>query len=245
MIIYYVYAYLRNKDSKTAKAGTPYYIGKGCYNRYKEKHGVAIPKDRTKIIFLERNLTELGALAIERRMIEWYGRQDLSTGILLNRTDGGEGVSGRVDSIETRVKKSQNRKGKGSRPGEKNPMFNKAHSVKVLQEQSERATGNKSRLGQPHKDESITLQKEKARNREKHICPHCGLHASGSNYTRWHGDNCKIINPARPTQATERKKSICPHCGKTGIKSDLIRFHFDKCKHRLNNALVSRDVYSI
>lgn len=25
---YYVYAYVRSKDSKTAKAGTPYYIGK-------------------------------------------------------------------------------------------------------------------------------------------------------------------------------------------------------------------------
>jgi hypothetical protein len=29
MSIYYVYAYLRSKDSPTAIAGTPYYIGKG------------------------------------------------------------------------------------------------------------------------------------------------------------------------------------------------------------------------
>ena len=26
---YYIYAYIRNKNSKTATAGTPYYIGKG------------------------------------------------------------------------------------------------------------------------------------------------------------------------------------------------------------------------
>jgi hypothetical protein len=58
--IYYVYAYIRSKDSETAKAGTPYYIGKGKGNRAFVKHGaVKTPKDRSKIIFLETNLTEI------------------------------------------------------------------------------------------------------------------------------------------------------------------------------------------
>lgn len=30
--IYYVYAYIRSKDSETARAGTPYYIGKCLAN---------------------------------------------------------------------------------------------------------------------------------------------------------------------------------------------------------------------
>jgi hypothetical protein len=113
MNIYYVYAYLRSKDSETAKAGTPYYIGKGKGDRVIRRHpGVSVPMDRSKIIFIEQNLTNVGACAIERRLIQWHGRKDLGTGILLNRThgaDGGKGGSpkGRVLSEKTRKKLSE------------------------------------------------------------------------------------------------------------------------------------------
>lgn len=86
MDIYYVYAYLREKDN------TPYYIGKGKNKRaYSKDHSVSVPNDKSKIIFYHTNLTESDAHELEKYYIKLYGRKDLNTGILYNQTDGGDG----------------------------------------------------------------------------------------------------------------------------------------------------------
>jgi len=98
---YYVYEWLRED-------GTPYYIGKGegfrayCKRPYR-------PKDKNRINIIKENLTEQEAWDLETELIAIYGRKDLGTGILKNKTDGGEGGS---KSTETRTKLSKAAKGK-------------------------------------------------------------------------------------------------------------------------------------
>jgi hypothetical protein len=115
---FYTYAYLREDR-------TPYYIGKGQGKRlYKKGKGeVKPPKDKSRIIFLKQNLTEEDAFKHERYMIAVFGRKDLGTGILHNKSDGGEGPSGWVASEETRRKMSEVNIGKTLSEEHKKSLF--------------------------------------------------------------------------------------------------------------------------
>lgn len=135
---YYVYAYIRIISSKYGRAGTPYYIGKGSGDRAFTYHdNIRIPKDKSRIIIIENTLSEIGALALERRLIRWWGRKEYG-GHLVNRTDGGDGASGYKFTDEQRAR--------CSKPGALNGMFGKTHSTEVKNKAAKRwAATNKKR----------------------------------------------------------------------------------------------------
>lgn len=159
---FYVYLWLRYKNSRHGPRLSPYYVGKGSGNRAfnSRQRRVRPPKDWSYIVFAQEGLTEREAFDLEQYYIALYGRKDLGTGILGNFTDGGEGVSGLRHSQEARNKisrahlgkmVSQETRNKLSRAGLGNQHFlGKTHTQEAKTRISVASMGNQHFLGKTH-----------------------------------------------------------------------------------------------
>lgn len=251
---YYVYAYLRED-------GSPYYIGKGKGDRAwkKGKGEVGKPTDPARIIIVESNLTLTGSLAIERRLINWYGRIDLGTGILRNQTDGGDGGKGASIgnrlSDDTKQKISLAHKGKKKSPMSEeskkklsDSMIGKNRGKKRTEQRVRQSQVQKGKIRNPHTEE--TKKKLRELNLGKINGPMDEEHKrkisdalKGKVRSKEHSENLsKALKGRKPSiaereaflKAMEEGKSTCEHCGKTTTKGNYIRWHGDNCKLSVN-----------
>lgn len=212
----------------TSKTSGKIYIGQTCKtikqrlskHLYEAKNGSdtnfhrAIRKygiDDFISVELESNINDLESL--NQREIHYIKFYDtFKTGY--NMTTGGDNKKMSQESVDKMVKV---RHANGSfKTGGQNTLKTKQNTIlksgkTLLQETVDKATNTRKERG----DYDLMSEKMKGTQFGHNMtCKHCGKVAKSGNYTRWHGDNCKL----NPDITEEQLKKREPHNkGKKGL----------------------------
>jgi hypothetical protein len=208
LLEYYVYVYYCEKSSQHGKAGSPYYVGIGKDYRAwtKGKGEVGKPTNKEYIVVEKTKISSVTAKKMEVALVAHFGRIDIGTGMLRNKTDGGDGVQmfGKKNPMFGKTGEKHHMFGK-ERPdmkGENNPMFglkgedHPAHGYKHTEEDLELIRKSKTGVKRVNFDQSGSKNPMYGKTGEDHPnygmkytkkqCPDCGVLASGGMFNRWH-----------------------------------------------------------
>ncbi|MFA5397845.1 MAG: NUMOD3 domain-containing DNA-binding protein [Methanogenium sp.] len=164
--IFYNYIYLDPRKPGDYNYGEyhfdyePFYVGKGCKERYRKKHNKDCEKIRKEIRlsgleekyeFPYKDVSEDYAYDIEPEIIKTIGRKDLGFGPLLNKADGGRAPVNVIFTEETKRKMSENNRkywfGK-HHSEETKRKIRIARSKQIITEETKRkiSEGNKGKI---------------------------------------------------------------------------------------------------
>jgi len=136
----YIYRHITKDTNEVfyigASSDRNYKRSKNKSNRSNEWKEIASKGYEVEIMFEHNDFDFIKQKEIE--FISLYGRKDLNKGSLINFTDGGDGVLGRIMSDETKIKKTLSTKGvkRPQQNGENNPMYGKKHSEESVKKMS-------------------------------------------------------------------------------------------------------------
>jgi len=235
-----VYTHKRNDTGEIFYVGVGKKESRSRSHRGRSDHWKNIVnKVGYSIEIIAENISYDYALNLERHLIKTIGRQDLGTGPLVNKTDGGEGILG-IKTPEC-VCPHCNKKGHlrnmkrwhfdncSEYTKIKHPKFVRKPQKKLKCPHCDK-TGESGVMYRWHFDNCLEYTKKPrikkiGKSRLKLKCPHCGKIGGEGSMNRWHFDNCSKIYKREP-----EKKISCPHCLKEGSISNMKRWHFDNCK---------------
>jgi hypothetical protein len=208
---YYTYAYLREDR-------TPYYIGKGkkkykkYYTRTTALHKNVFIPPKERIIILKEFDFEFDAYKHEMYMISIFGRKDIGTGILHNRSDGGDGHSNMSEYARKRCSEIHKGKVLSEETRKKISLSHKKRGYKCSEEQKQKYSEMFSGEGNPNygnKHFPETLKKISEGTKNKNL------------KTRWY---------VSPTGEVVEVKNLREFCEKNNLLyNSMISLHTEKC----------------
>ena len=231
----YVYKHIRKDNNEI------FYIGIGNDDSYERAYQTKsrnifwkhiVNKTDYFVEIIEDNLKWEDACLKEIEYIKNFGRRDLGIGLLVNLTDGGEGLHN--PSIDVRDKIRSHFLGKT-----RIEIYGAEKAKEITDKLIEKNTGKKRTdefresqrlkvLGEnnPMFGKSRTNEFKEAR-RDYFL-----KNNPGKNKTEVTKRNISKGRTGIPskTKGIPRKKITCPHCGKIGGEGLMNRWHFENCK---------------